>query len=168
MLHGGAAEVDPTDAPPLAELKELLAGGGMSVHLAIVPAYNEVGAIAETIAEIHAAAPDFDVIVVDDGSLDNTARSASAAGAKVIRCRSTSESAEPCSAGTCTPSSTATRWRQVDGDGQHDPREIPRLVAAMRAKPASTSSAAPDSSAGRGLSLAAQPPDRDRAVRGGV
>ena len=45
----------------------------MPKHLAIVPAYNEAGAIVTTVAEIHDAAPGFDVLVVDDGSTDATA-----------------------------------------------------------------------------------------------
>ena len=50
----------------------------MNRYLAIVPAYNEVGAIAATITEIRTAAPGFDVLVIDDGSTDATAATASA------------------------------------------------------------------------------------------
>ena len=56
----------------------------VSRHLAIVPAYNEAGAIAGTIADIHAYT-DFDVLVVDDGSTDRTADAALGAGAAVLR-----------------------------------------------------------------------------------
>ena len=55
----------------------------MSRHLAIVPALNEAGSIAQTVAEIHQHAADFDVLVVDDGSTDDTAAIATAAGARV-------------------------------------------------------------------------------------
>src|SRR2546421_125107 len=53
--------------------------------VAIIPAFNEVKAIAATIAEIRRWAPDFDLLVVDDGSSDATAECARAAGATVIR-----------------------------------------------------------------------------------
>ena len=56
----------------------------MSKFLAIVPAYNEAGAIAGTVSEIRRHAPEFDVVVVDDGSTDETGRLAAAAGARVI------------------------------------------------------------------------------------
>src|SRR2546421_11369286 len=54
-------------------------------NVAIVPAFNEAKAIAATIAEIRRWAPDFDLLVVDDGSSDATAECARAAGATVIR-----------------------------------------------------------------------------------
>jgi glycosyltransferase involved in cell wall biosynthesis len=53
--------------------------------LAIVPAYNEAGAIAGTIGDIRTHAPDFDIVVVDDGSTDRTAYVANTAGVDVIR-----------------------------------------------------------------------------------
>jgi hypothetical protein len=56
----------------------------MNRYLAIVPAHNEVGAVAATVTEIHRAAPDFDVLVIDDGSTDGTADAARAAGARVV------------------------------------------------------------------------------------
>ena len=52
----------------------------MSKFLAIVPAYNEAGAIAGTVTEIRRHAPDFDVVVVDDGSTDDTSRLAGGGG----------------------------------------------------------------------------------------
>src|SRR2546423_3152676 len=64
-------------------------GGGIRARtrrsIAIVPAFNEAKAIAATIDQIRRCAPDFDVLVVDDGSSDATAERAGAAGATVIR-----------------------------------------------------------------------------------
>jgi hypothetical protein len=54
-------------------------------RLAIVPALNEEGSVARVVAEIQAADAGFDVVVVDDGSLDRTAAVAEAAGARVLR-----------------------------------------------------------------------------------
>src|SRR5262249_37724324 len=53
--------------------------------LAIVPAYNEQEIVAHTVGEILRFAPDFDVLVVDDGSEDSTSITAAAAGARVLR-----------------------------------------------------------------------------------
>ena len=57
----------------------------MNRNLAIVPAHNEAEAIVATITAIGRWAPDFDVLVVDDGSTDATAERASQAGAAVLR-----------------------------------------------------------------------------------
>jgi glycosyltransferase involved in cell wall biosynthesis len=104
----------------------------MNRYLAIVPAHNEVGAIAATIAEIHDAAPSFDVLVIDDGSTDATAAVAAAAGARVVSL--------PFNLGIGSAVQTGYIYAlecgyqvavQVDGDGQHDPRDIPRLLDAL-------------------------------------
>jgi len=58
----------------------------MSGMLAIVPAHNEVEAIAATIAAIQPFASEFDVLVVDDGSDDATAELARATGAPRSAC----------------------------------------------------------------------------------
>jgi len=107
----------------------------MSRYLAIVPAHNEIGAIAATVAEIHAAAPDFDVLVIDDGSTDATAAAAAPAGARVVSL--------PFNVGVGAAVQCGYIYArihgyevavQVDGDGQHDPRDIPRLLAALNAE----------------------------------
>ena len=52
--------------------------------LAIVPALNEEGAVGKVVGEILQLSPAIDVVVIDDGSTDATARIASEAGAQVI------------------------------------------------------------------------------------
>jgi glycosyltransferase involved in cell wall biosynthesis len=108
----------------------------MSKFLAIVPAYNEAGAIAGTVTEIRRHAPDFDVVVVDDGSTDETSRIAGAAGARVIR--------HPFNLGIGGAVQSGYQFAlehgydaavQVDGDGQHDPRHIPTLLSHLRENP---------------------------------
>jgi glycosyltransferase involved in cell wall biosynthesis len=108
----------------------------MNRHLAIVPAYNEAAAIGRTVHEIFRFAPEFDVLVIDDGSTDETAVVARAAGALVVR--------HPFNLGIGGAVQSGYRFAldngyevavQVDGDGQHDPRHIHDLLRQLRADP---------------------------------
>jgi len=108
----------------------------VSKLLAIVPAYNEAGAIAGTIGDIRTHAPDFDIVVVDDGSTDRTAYVATAADAHVIRL--------PFNLGIGGAMQTGYQYAldhgydvavQIDGDGQHDARHIADLLAHLRTHP---------------------------------
>jgi len=51
----------------------------------VIPAYNEAAVIAEVVASLLASAPWREIIVVDDGSKDETGARARAAGATVVR-----------------------------------------------------------------------------------
>jgi glycosyltransferase involved in cell wall biosynthesis len=102
-------------------------------YLAIVPALNEVDAIARTVAEIRGAAPEFDVLVVDDGSTDGTGGAAAQAGATVLRL--------PYNLGIGGAMQTGYLYAQqhgydvavqLDGDGQHDAREITKLLSTLQ------------------------------------
>jgi glycosyltransferase involved in cell wall biosynthesis len=109
----------------------------MSRQLAIVPALNEAGAVAAIVAEIREYAPDFDVLVVDDGSVDDTAAIASAAGARVISMPFNVGIGGAVQCGYLYARDNGYAIAvQVDGDGQHDPRDIPRLLAALHEEPA--------------------------------
>jgi glycosyltransferase involved in cell wall biosynthesis len=108
----------------------------MRRNLAIIPAYNEQGAIGATVADVFEHAPDFDVIVIDDGSTDDTARVARAAGAQVL--------ALPFNLGIGGAVQAGYQYAlendhevavQVDGDGQHDARNIKDLLGYLRAHP---------------------------------
>jgi glycosyltransferase involved in cell wall biosynthesis len=98
-------------------------------RIAVIPALNEEDSIAGVIAEIRAADPGFEVIVIDDGSKDRTAQVAAAAGAHVV--------SHPYNLGIGGAVQTGLQYArdhrfdlavQVDGDAQHDPAEIARLL----------------------------------------
>ena len=108
----------------------------MRRNLAIVPAFNEVEAIGTTIDSIHHSAPDFDVLVVDDGSTDATAERASRAGAAVLRLPFNLGIGGAVQAGYIYALERGYQVAvQVDGDGQHDPRHIHDLLEHLRADP---------------------------------
>ncbi|MBV7412476.1 glycosyltransferase family 2 protein [Dermabacteraceae bacterium TAE3-ERU27] len=103
-----------------------------STCLVIVPAWNEEAALGATLREIMACAPDKDVLVVDDGSADNTAQVAADAGATVLSL--------PYNLGVGGAMRTGMKyaWRkgyeqviQVDSDGQHNPADIDRVLAGL-------------------------------------
>jgi len=93
----------------------------------IIPAYNEANSIAGVIQKIKTGYPDFEVVVVNDCSADATADIAEAAGAKVIN--------HPYNMGNGAAIKSGIRLAKggilvfMDGDGQHDPADIDRLMA---------------------------------------
>jgi glycosyltransferase involved in cell wall biosynthesis len=100
--------------------------------LAVVPAYNEATCVGEVVRLLHRTATGFDVLVVDDGSTDNTPAVAREAGARVV--------SHPFNLGIGGAVQTGFTYAQqhgydylvqVDGDLQHDPTEIGRLEHAM-------------------------------------
>ena len=98
----------------------------------MVPAYNEGVTIRDVVAEIHAAEPAFDVLVVDDGSTDETAEIARAAGARVLKLPFNLGIGGAVQAGFKFADENGYEFMvQVDGDGQHDPAEIATLKRAM-------------------------------------
>jgi len=107
-----------------------------SSSLVVVPAYNEADTVGRVVRSIREAAPDVDVLVIDDGSTDATCREGIAAGARVLR--------HPFNLGIGGAVQSGFKFAlengyaymvQVDADGQHDPGEIPTLVREMEAHP---------------------------------
>jgi len=101
--------------------------------LVVMPALNEQGSVAAVIAHVKTSMPDVDVLVVDDGSSDDTAKLARQAGAEVARLA--------VNLGVGGAMRTGFRYAlargydvviQVDADGQHDPDELAALLDAVR------------------------------------
>ena len=101
--------------------------------LVIVPALNEEEAIAGVVRAIHASNPGVPVLVIDDCSKDNTVRRAEEAGAQVL--------AMPhhLGLGGCVQAGYKLAYElgfeyviRVDGDGQHNPQDIPRVLDCLK------------------------------------
>lgn len=121
-VHVRAAPVGFRDVPP-----------ATSDLLVVVPALNEAGSVAEVVRDIRAAVPAATCLVIDDGSTDDTAAIARDAGGRVLSL--------PFNLGVGGAMRTGFRFArdhgyrvviQVDADGQHDPQDIPRLVAGLQ------------------------------------
>ncbi|MEU7021821.1 glycosyltransferase family 2 protein [Streptomyces sp. NPDC046203] len=102
--------------------------------LIIMPAWNEADGVADVIKEVHTTLPGADILVVDDGSGDDTAAVARRAGATVMRL--------PYNLGVGGAMRAGYRYAsdrsydvtvQVDADGQHDPRDVPELIERLDA-----------------------------------
>ncbi len=118
-----ATETRRRTAPPLAVKR-----------IAIVPAFNEEESVTAVIDEIRAFDPDFEVVVVDDGSTDGTTAAATGLGAHVVRL--------PFNLGIGGAVQTGFRYAfengfqlavRVDGDGQHDPAQLGLLLGPILA-----------------------------------
>jgi glycosyltransferase involved in cell wall biosynthesis len=104
--------------------------------LVVLPALNEERSVGIVVKEVRTAVPGCAILVVDDGSVDDTAAQAIEAGAQVV--------SNPFNLGVGGAMRVGFRWAlahgfdvlvQVDADGQHDARDIPPLVAAFDDEP---------------------------------
>jgi glycosyltransferase involved in cell wall biosynthesis len=95
----------------------------------VIPAFNEADAIAGVVRELAAAAPWREILVIDDGSTDETAANAAAAGATVIRQPYNKGNGAAVKAGI--RAATGEYLLIIDGDGQHKPSDALRLTALL-------------------------------------
>jgi glycosyltransferase involved in cell wall biosynthesis len=92
----------------------------------VIPVHNEASALPGLISGIRQQVPDAEIVVVDDGSTDPSAETARQAGARVI--------SHPYKIGNGAAIKTGMRHASgdtivlMDGDGQHDPAEIPTML----------------------------------------
>ena len=100
--------------------------------LIVMPAYNESQAVGDVVREAFTVLPGITILVVDDGSSDDTAQVAAAAGARVARL--------PFNLGVGGAMRLGFHYArahgfaavvQIDADGQHDPAHVPLLVAQL-------------------------------------
>lgn len=100
--------------------------------LIIIPAYNEKS-ISRVVSSVKELYSDIDVVVINDGSTDDTAMLAAKAGAKVLT--------HPYNMGYGAAIQTGYKYAvrnnykylvQIDGDGQHDPKGIKNLLAKIK------------------------------------
>jgi hypothetical protein len=101
--------------------------------LVIVPAFNEQDAIAEVVRSVHQHVPGIPVVVIDDCSADDTILTARQAGAEVLALP------HHLGLGGCVQAGYKLAYElgfqyviRVDGDGQHDPRDIPRIFEKLK------------------------------------
>lgn len=100
--------------------------------LVLIPAYNEEKSIAGVLLGLRQVAPEFDRLVINDGSKDTTSEVVAGLGEKQLRL--------PCNLGYGLALQTGLKYALLrgyeilvclDADGQHKPEDVPRLVTAL-------------------------------------
>jgi glycosyltransferase involved in cell wall biosynthesis len=118
--HTDLAPAAPAATPDARDLGRMLV---------VIPAYNEAGRVGPVVADLRAALPAADVLVINDGSADATALEAASAGAHVITL--------PVNLGYGAALQTGYKYAvrhhydvvgQIDADGQHRAEQFPRLL----------------------------------------
>jgi glycosyltransferase involved in cell wall biosynthesis len=111
----------------------VIAASGPDSLLVIVPAFNEEGAIGDVVRSVHEHVPGAPVLVIDDCSLDSTIVRAREAGADVLPLP------HHLGLGGCVQAGYKLAHElgfsyviRVDGDGQHDARDIVRVLQKLK------------------------------------
>ena len=118
-----AAAIDPIWAKAYGTMSTRITEVSISI---VMPAKNEAAAIKGVIESVRQLLPDAEILVVDDGSTDDTAAIAESAGARVIRNRYSMGNGAAIKTGARSAKGDVIIF--MDADGQHDPHYISRLV----------------------------------------
>ena len=105
----------------------------MSRLLILIPAYNEEGAVGDVVRSVRATLPHIPILVVDDCSWDRTVATARSAGAEVLTLPHHLGLGGAVQAGYKLAFELGYDFViRVDGDGQHDARDIPRIFDTLQ------------------------------------
>ncbi len=100
--------------------------------LVVIPAYNEEKTISSVLGRLRRVAPEYDRVIVNDGSTDATGDIVAALGEKQLKL--------PCNLGYGPALQTGLKYAllrgygifvSIDADGQHNPEDVPMLVAKL-------------------------------------
>ncbi len=98
----------------------------------VIPAYQEAERVGTVVREVRALGIGIDIVVIDDGSPDETAKAARAAGAMVVSHPYNLGYGSALHTGYCFAwRSNYERVLQMDADGQHDATMLARLIAGL-------------------------------------
>lgn len=101
--------------------------------MVLIPAFNEEGAVAKVVEEVHDVLPKVPILVIDDCSTDATVHRARSAGARVLELPHHLGLGGAMQAGYRLAFELGFDYVvRVDGDGQHDPRDIPKILDALK------------------------------------
>lgn len=95
----------------------------------IIPAFNEAAAIGDVVCRVRETVPDCEILVINDGSVDDTEAQALGAGARVISHKKNRGYGAALATGVRESSSDLVIF--IDADGQHEPEDITRLVSEL-------------------------------------
>ena len=95
----------------------------------VLPAKNESAAIGQTLQKLRMQCALAEIIVVNDGSTDDTAAVAQAAGARVVHHPYSKGNGAAIKTGACAATGDVIVF--MDADGQHDPADIARLLSKL-------------------------------------
>ena len=132
----GSAEPGTEQAATITSPPADAGGGALPRVCVVIPAYNEAATIAALVRACRLLAEVSRVIVVDDGSADATSELAAEAGAQVLRHHPNRGKGASLREGMLAAlADGAEQIAALDGDGQHRPEDLPRLLACARRWP---------------------------------